>query len=293
MRCDKVDEAGKTCGAPMVVLFNRGGAYLGCSRYPDCSNNMPLTGQRTATAELTEHTCRAKDESGKVCGRPMEKKVNRWGRPFLACTGYKSKECKGACSVSSKGEPLWPVESTVHCPLCTRIMNIKRSRRGKFLACPGFPRCRGTLNLPSCPHTSKSGKACGLPMTEPGPDGTLICREHPDQALPPPAPRVKKGEEGVEASKPGKGQGKGKGAQSAEAGPDRKTPKTTKAAKLPKAPKAPKRAKAKAAARSPARAADDGADLEPETPQPAVATQVAAVSKPPRGKSGKAPARRT
>ncbi|HZL99724.1 MAG TPA: DNA topoisomerase, partial [Planctomycetota bacterium] len=169
MRCDKVDEkSGAVCGAPMVVLFNRGGAYLGCSRYPDCSNNMPLSGQRTATAELTEHTCRAKDESGKLCGRPMEKKVNRWGRPFLACTGYKSKECKGAVSVSSKGEPLWPVESTVHCPLCNRIMNIKRSRRGKFLACPGFPRCRGTLNLPSCPHTSKSGKLCGLPMTEPG-----------------------------------------------------------------------------------------------------------------------------
>jgi ssDNA-binding Zn-finger/Zn-ribbon topoisomerase 1 len=197
MRCDKVDEkTGAVCGAPMVVLFNRGGAYLGCSRYPDCSNNMPLTGQRTATAELTEFTCRAKDESGKVCGRPMERKVNRWGRPFLACTGYKTKDCKGAVSVSSKGEPLWPVESTVHCPLCNRIMNIKRSRRGKFLACPGFPRCRGTLNLPSCPHTSKSGKVCGLPMTEPGPDGTLICREHPGEKLPPPAPRVKKGAEG-------------------------------------------------------------------------------------------------
>src|SRR6185295_7385744 len=110
MRCDKVDEkTGAVCGAPMVVLFNRGGAYLGCSRYPECSNNVPLTGQRTATAELTEFTCRAKDESGKLCGRPMERKVNRWGRPFLACTGYKTKDCKGAVSVSSKGEPLWPV----------------------------------------------------------------------------------------------------------------------------------------------------------------------------------------
>jgi DNA topoisomerase-1 len=260
MRCDKVDEkTGAVCGAPMVVLFNRGGAYLGCSRYPDCSNNMPLTGQRTATAELTEFTCRAKDESGKLCGRQMERKVNRWGRPFLACTGYKSKECKGAVSVSSKGEPLWPVESTVHCPLCNRIMNIKRSRRGKFLACPGFPKCRGTLNLPSCPHTSKGGKVCGLPMTEPGPDGTLICREHPGEKLPPPAPRVKKaeGEEpGGEAGATGDEATAGGRAAKATGKPKPATPKRSRAAKAPAAskPAAPKRAKSRAAA-APAAAA--------------------------------------
>jgi len=96
MKCTKPDEkTGVICGAPMVVLFNRGGAYLGCSRYPDCSNNLPLSGMRSAAAELSEHTCRAKNEAGVVCGRPMERKVNRWGRPFLACTGFKTKECKG------------------------------------------------------------------------------------------------------------------------------------------------------------------------------------------------------
>jgi len=256
----------------MVVLFNRGGAYLGCSRYPDCSNNMPLTGQRTATAELTEFTCRAKDESGKLCGRPMERKVNRWGRPFLACTGYKSKECKGACSVSTKGEPLWPVESTVPCPLCGKIMNIKRSRRGKVLACPGFPRCRGTLNLPSCPHTSKGGKVCGLPMTEPGPEGTLICREHPGERLPPPAPRVKKpegDERGSEATgTAGDEVAAGKAAAGAK-GKSKPASKRSRAAKAPEAskPSAPKRARSRAAApaspASPAAALDDEAPAQP------------------------------
>lgn len=294
MRCDKVDEkTGAVCGAPMVVLFNRGGAYLGCSRYPDCSNNMPLTGQRTATAELTEHTCRAKDETGKICGRPMEKKVNRWGRPFLACTGYKSKECKGACSVSSKGEPLWPVESTVHCPLCNRIMNIKRSRRGKFLACPGFPKCRGTLNLPSCPHTSKSGKECGLPMTEPGPDGTLICREHPDQRLPPPAPRIKKGEPGAEGADAGNAAAAGdaptpKSGKGRKAAASDKPSKTAKAAaktgKSPKSGKTAKAVKAPTAAKAAARAklgADEGeADDRDESGDGApVATAKVATSK--------------
>src|SRR6185295_12286550 len=244
----------------MVVLFNRGGAYLGCSRYPECSNNVPLTGQRTATAELTEFTCRAKDESGKLCGRPMERKVNRWGRPFLACTGYKTKDCKGAVSVSSKGEPLWPVETSVKCPLCDRILNIKRSRRGKFLACPGFPRCRGTLNLPSCPHTSKSGKVCGLPMTEPGPEGTLICREHPGERLPPPPPRAKKTEEGGEAT--GAAAQDGGAAEAGSKGGAKSAAKTGAA----KAPRAKTKARSKGA--SAAKAAPHP-PLAPATAKPA------------------------
>jgi DNA topoisomerase-1 len=194
--CNKVtEEGGPECGAPMVVLFNRGGAYLGCSRYPDCSNNMPLSGQKAQQAELTEHTCRVKNDAGEVCGRQMERKVNRWGRPFLACTGYAEKLCKGAVSVSTKGEPLWPVETTVECPDCGRIMNIKRGRRGKFLACPGYPKCRGTLNLPSCTHKSRAGKECAATMTEPVAGGKLACREHPKVKLKPPPPRKKKGDE--------------------------------------------------------------------------------------------------
>jgi ssDNA-binding Zn-finger/Zn-ribbon topoisomerase 1 len=177
----------------MVVLFNRGGAYLGCSRYPDCSNNVPLSGVRSSGGEMTEHMCRAKDASGKLCGRPMERKVNRWGRPFLACTGYKEKACKGAVSLSTKEEPLWPVETSVACPNCGRLLNVKRSRRGKFLACPGFPKCRGTLNPPACPHESRAGKLCGLPMTEPAPDGMMRCREHPESLAAPAPARARTG----------------------------------------------------------------------------------------------------
>ena len=75
------------------------------------------------------------------------------------------------------------------CPACQRTLVVKRSRRGKFLACPGFPKCRGTLNLPACPHEGRSGKVCGQPMTEPGPEGTMVCREHSDCSAVPPPPR--------------------------------------------------------------------------------------------------------
>lgn len=190
MPCGKVPEdGGPACEAPMAILFNRFGAYLGCSRYPDCKNTLSLTGRKKAEAELTEFTCRDKNDAGVICGRLMEKKVNRWGKAFLACTGFKAKECSGSVSVSTTGEPLWPIETSVPCPDCGTDMAVKRSRRGKFLACPRYPKCRGTLNLPDCPHEARTGKQCGKPMTEPAPGGQMACKVHPEITAPPPQKR--------------------------------------------------------------------------------------------------------
>ncbi len=198
LRCGKVPEdGGPACEAPMAVLFNRFGTYLGCSRYPDCRNILTLTGRARAAAELTEHTCRQKNDKGEVCGRQMERKVNRWGSAFLACTGFKKHGCKGSVSLSKAGEPLWPAETDVPCPDCGAELVIKRSRRGKFLACPRFPKCRGTLSLPACSHTSSRGKECGKPMTEPVSGGKLACKLHPATKKKPPQ-RKKSDEEGAD-----------------------------------------------------------------------------------------------
>ncbi len=208
MKCGKEPEdGGPPCEAPMAILFNRFGSYLGCSRYPDCKNTLSLTGRRKAEAELTEHTCRKRDDKGVVCGRPMERKVNRWGSPFLACTGFKEKKCDGTVSVSKSGEPLWPVETDIPCPDCETPLVVKRSRRGKFLACTRYPKCRGTLSLPNCTRTSRTGKACGKPMTEPVPGGKMACKAHPEVKLVPP-PKKKKddgdGEDGKKKAAPKK-----------------------------------------------------------------------------------------
>ena len=198
MVCGKVPEdGGEACTAPMAILFNRFGSYLGCSRYPDCKNTVSLTGRKKAEAELTDHTCRKRKADGTYCGLPMEKKVNRWGSPFLACTGFKDKKCDGTVSISKAGEPLWPVETSVPCPDCETPLVVKRSRRGKFLACTQYPKCRGTLSLPSCTHTSSRGKVCGKPMTEPVKGGKMSCKTHPEVKLvPPPKKKKDEGEEG-------------------------------------------------------------------------------------------------
>jgi len=131
----------------------------------------------------------------------MERKVNRWGQPFLACTGFKTKDCAGSVSLSTKNEPLWPVETSVPCPDCGTDLVVKRSRRGKFLACRRFPKCRGTLSLPPCTHESRTGKICGKPVTEPAPGGKMSCKLHPEVKLEPPQ-KAKKAE--GDDAKPGK-----------------------------------------------------------------------------------------
>ena len=49
-------------------------------------------------------------------------------------------------SVRETGEEnrIKPVESDEHCPNCGRVMLIRESRYGKFLACSGYPECKTT-----------------------------------------------------------------------------------------------------------------------------------------------------
>lgn len=79
-----------------------------------------------------------KDEftpSCEKCGRPMEMKMNRFGR-FLGCSGYP--ECQNTRNLRDVGErpPDEPTEEV--CEKCERPMVIRTGRYGRFLACTGY-----------------------------------------------------------------------------------------------------------------------------------------------------------
>ncbi|MBU0641042.1 MAG: type I DNA topoisomerase [Planctomycetes bacterium] len=154
-----VDRAGKpmtprtsehncdACGKPMMVRRSRSGSFLGCSGYPDCrhtvacnENGEPL---RLATEEELRRPCDA-CEDGKM--------VVKWkGRQaFLGCDGYP--KCKNTSplppDVRLEAKPAPPPEAAgVKCDKCGREMVIRVGKRGKFIACTGFPRCRNTEPL--------------------------------------------------------------------------------------------------------------------------------------------------
>ena len=104
------------------------------------------------------------DVKCKECGNPM---VIKWGRrgKFLACTGYP--ECKSTSDFTTDDDgKITAVERVVEevdekCPKCERPMAVKTGRFGRFLACTGYPECKGTKPYSigvGCPEEDCDGK---------------------------------------------------------------------------------------------------------------------------------------
>ncbi len=131
------------CGAMMAYrLSKRGKRFLSCSRYPACdgAQNVDREGKPQAL-EVTEHKC-------PTCGKFMIKRMGRFG-PFLGCSGYP--ECKVIQNIDKNtGAPQPPkpppVDTGLKCPKCgKKNIVVRQGKRGPFMSCSGFPKCRTTL----------------------------------------------------------------------------------------------------------------------------------------------------
>ena len=135
------------CGKDMILRQSRFGLFLGCSGYPECKTNMPCDEKgkplKTVKEEDIKETC-------ELCGKPMA--VRRKGRrAFLGCSDYP--QCDNTAplpeGIRLAPKPKQPAEPAgVDCDKCGKPMVIRSGRRGKFVACSGFPRCRNTKPLP-------------------------------------------------------------------------------------------------------------------------------------------------
>lgn len=141
------------CGSLMGVRLGRYGQFLACSNYPDCKNTKDFRredGKIVIEERTGPEIC--EDVSCDKCGKPMVVKKGRYGE-FLSCSGYP--ECKnskqfergedGRIIVKERTSP--KIREDVSCEKCGKPMVVRSSRRGKFLGCSGYPRCRSTLNL--------------------------------------------------------------------------------------------------------------------------------------------------
>jgi DNA topoisomerase-1 len=78
------------------------------------------------------------------CGKPMMNKSGRFGA-FLGCSDYP--QCKTILKIDKEGTvlpPAPPAEPTgIKCYKCkTGELVIRQSKRGPFMGCNKFPRCR-------------------------------------------------------------------------------------------------------------------------------------------------------
>jgi DNA topoisomerase-1 len=129
------------CQAPMVYrLSKRGKRFLSCSRYPDCKGAMNVDREGKPQAlDITDYKC-------PTCAKPMIRRTGRFG-PFFGCSGYP--ECKTLQQADRKtGEPLPvkppPEDTGLLCPKCGKknIVIRQGGKRGPFMSCSGFPKCR-------------------------------------------------------------------------------------------------------------------------------------------------------
>ncbi|MXW22543.1 MAG: type I DNA topoisomerase [Candidatus Dadabacteria bacterium] len=146
IKCDK-------CEASMVIREGRYGEFLSCSGYPDCKNAKDFTrgedGEIIVGKKTDPEIC--DDVECDKCGAPMVIKEGRYGQ-FLSCSRYP--DCKnpkeftrenGRIVIKHKEAP--QIREDIKCEKCGKPMVVRRSRRGQFLGCSGYPKCRSTLNL--------------------------------------------------------------------------------------------------------------------------------------------------
>jgi len=152
------------CHGKMLLRTNRRGEpFLGCENYPECKNTLPCDAEGNPIRPVeTDETC-------EKCGAAMVVKRGRRG-PFLACSAYP--KCRNARPLTNElkqkmgiattggskaggakgkgGRPARPraIPTDRACPDCGKNLVIRSGRRGKFLGCSGYPKCRHAEDLP-------------------------------------------------------------------------------------------------------------------------------------------------
>ncbi len=139
------------CGKPMALRQGKRGPFLGCTGYPKCRSVMPVDseGKPLPTVKI--------DVKCEKCGKPMAVRQGRRGA-FLGCTGYP--KCRGTAPVpdelkdqlaelapapaATNAPDMKTIEVAETCDDCGSPMVVRRGRRGYFLGCSKYPKCKGT-----------------------------------------------------------------------------------------------------------------------------------------------------
>ncbi|HWE39161.1 MAG TPA: type I DNA topoisomerase [Isosphaeraceae bacterium] len=149
----ETEHACPKCGKPMALKRGPRGPFLGCTGYPKCRSTMPVDDQGKPVVPVTV------DVKCEKCGSAMAVKQGRRG-PFLGCTNYP--RCRGtapipdemkdklgemtatAAASNDRKAALKAIVVAETCDDCGGPMVVRPGRRGYFLGCAAYPKCKGT-----------------------------------------------------------------------------------------------------------------------------------------------------
>ena len=125
----KTTVACEKCGSPMLLRDSKRGPFLGCSTFPKCRSTKMMK---------------------KLVGDDL-KQVEAL-MPLLKEEGGKAAELAAKITGSIPAGPAakaGPVATDIDCDECGKPMIIRQGRRGPFLGCSGYPKCKNTGEVPA------------------------------------------------------------------------------------------------------------------------------------------------
>ncbi|MDR1474148.1 MAG: type I DNA topoisomerase [Endomicrobium sp.] len=152
------DEICPNCGRPMAIRDSRNGQFLGCLGYPECKTTLSLgkDGKKIECPQETDIKC-------DKCGSILLKKVGFRGKQYLVC---KNEECKTTYNIDKNGNPVIkpaPQHTGIKCEKCGSEMLKRIGKRGPFLTCSAFPKCRNLQWIPKAPKEETIAKSKKTP----------------------------------------------------------------------------------------------------------------------------------
>jgi DNA topoisomerase-1 len=138
VQSQQTSEICPNCGKNMVIRYSRMLQFLGCSGYPECKTTLSLdkNGRIAPAPQETNMKC-------DKCGSPLIKKIGFAGKQYLSCKNYP--ECKTLYNIDKDGNKIIspkPEYTDIKCNKCGSKMLKRIGKRGPFLTCSAFPKCR-------------------------------------------------------------------------------------------------------------------------------------------------------
>jgi DNA topoisomerase-1 len=115
----------------MILRDSKRGPFLGCSSFPKCRNTKMMKKLEGADLKQVEALI------------PLLKEGAEKSREMVAKILGENPAAAGSSAA------LRNITTDIDCDECGKPMVIRTGRRGKFLGCSGYPKCKNTAEVPA------------------------------------------------------------------------------------------------------------------------------------------------